>query len=113
MARSNSQINVAIALDTAPLEVMICKNGTAIETAYSLGVASTRPRASCEALVVLAVNDAITFRVSQGNAYAGGGTVANNATASTGSGGGGGPGSGGDPGGTGATGIVFIAYTPS
>ena len=50
---------------------------------------------------------------NNGNAYAGGGTVANNATASTGSGGGGGPGSGGDPGGTGATGIVFIAYTPS
>lgn len=59
-------------LDTAALEVMICKNGTAIETAYTLGVAQTRPRASCEALVVLAVNDAITFRVSQGNVYAGG-----------------------------------------
>lgn len=48
-----------------------------------------------------------------GNAYAGGGTVANNGTASTGSGGGGGPGSGGGPGGSGGSGIVFVAYTPS
>ena len=62
-------------LDNTATELMICKNGTAIETAYTLGISNIRPRASCEALVVLTVNDAITFRVSQGNVYAGGDTT--------------------------------------
>ena len=50
---------------------------------------------------------------SNGNAYGGGSTVANNASANRGGGAGGGPGSGGDPGGNGGSGIVFIAYTTS
>ena len=61
--------------DTAPIEVGIFKNGTMIESGYTLGVSGGRPRASCEALVVLAVNDAITFRVPQGNVFAGGDTT--------------------------------------
>ena len=46
-----------------------------IESSYNLGVSGARPRASVEALMVLAVNDAITFRVTQGDAYAGGDTT--------------------------------------
>ena len=61
--------------DTVPIEVGIHKNGSMIESAYTLDVSGARPRASCEALVVLAVNDAITFRVTQGNVYAGGDTT--------------------------------------
>ena len=61
--------------DTVAMELGIHKNGSMIESAYTLGVANTRPRASVEALLVLAVNDAITFRVTQGNVYAGGDTT--------------------------------------
>ena len=60
---------------TAALELGIHKNGSMIESAYTLGASGTRPRASVEALLVLAVNDAITFRVTQGNVYAGGDTT--------------------------------------
>ena len=60
---------------TAAFELGIHKNGTMIESAYTLGVSGARPRASIEALMVLAVNDAITFRVTQGDVYAGGDTT--------------------------------------
>tara|TARA_B100001939_G_C16623190_1_gene480193 strand:- start:26 stop:511 length:486 start_codon:yes stop_codon:yes gene_type:complete len=61
--------------DGAAVELGIIKNGNMIESAYSLGTTNTRPRVSVEALLVLAVNDAITFRVTQGNVYAGGDTT--------------------------------------
>ena len=60
---------------TAALELGIIKNGSMVESGYTLGVSGTRPRASVEALLVLAVNDAITFRVTQGNVFAGGDTT--------------------------------------
>lgn len=60
---------------TAPLELGIIKNGSMIESAYTLGVSGSRPRASVEALLVLAVNDAITFKITQGNVFAAGDTT--------------------------------------
>ena len=60
---------------TAAFELGIHKNGSMIESAYSVSPSGGRPRASVEALMVLAVNDAITFRVTQGDAYAGGDTT--------------------------------------
>ena len=60
---------------TAAFELGIFKNGSMIESGYTLGVSGSRPRASVEALVILAVNDAITFRLPQGNVFAGGDTT--------------------------------------
>ena len=58
--------------DNNPMELAIYVNGSVIETGYILGVTNVRPRASVDALQVLAVNDAVTFRILQGDTYAGG-----------------------------------------
>ena len=57
--------------DSNPMELAIYVNGSVIESAYILGTTNVRPRASCESLTVLAVNDAVTFRILQGDVYAG------------------------------------------
>ena len=57
--------------DANPMELAIYVNGSAIETGYILGVANCRPRVSVDSLTVLAVNDAVTFRILQGDVYAG------------------------------------------
>jgi hypothetical protein len=58
-------------LDANPLELAIYKNGAKFETAYSLARSDVRTRNSVDALMDLAVNDAITFRVLQGDTYGG------------------------------------------
>ena len=57
--------------DTNPMELAILVNGTVIETGYVLGNTNVRPRVSVDSLTVLAVNDAVTFRILQGDVYAG------------------------------------------
>ena len=57
--------------DANPMELAIYVNGSAIETGYILGVANCRPRVSVDSLTVLAVGDAVTFRILQGDTYAG------------------------------------------
>ena len=57
--------------DANPMELAIYVNGSVIETGYILGVTSCRPRVSVDSLTVLAVNDAVTFRILQGDTYAG------------------------------------------
>ena len=57
--------------DANPMELAIYLNGSAIETGYILGVANCRPRVSVDSVTVLAVNDAVTFRILQGDVYAG------------------------------------------
>jgi len=57
--------------DTNPMELAIYVNGSAIETGYVLGNTNVRPRVSVDSLTVLAVNDAVTFRILQGDVYAG------------------------------------------
>tara|TARA_B100000963_G_scaffold21019_1_gene15890 strand:- start:39 stop:524 length:486 start_codon:yes stop_codon:yes gene_type:complete len=59
-------------LDANPLELAIFKNGSQFETAYSLASSSIRTRNSCEAILLLSASDTITFRVLQGDTYAGG-----------------------------------------
>ena len=58
-------------LDSNPFELAIYKNGSKYETAYSLPTSSTRTRNSVDAIMELAVSDAITFRVLQGDVYGG------------------------------------------
>ena len=58
-------------LNANPLELAIYKNGAKFETAYSLSSSSIRTRNSVDALMDLSANDAITFRVLQGDAYGG------------------------------------------
>ena len=57
--------------DNNPMELAIYVNGSVIETGYILGVTNCRPRVSVDSLTVLAVNDAVTFRILQGDVYAG------------------------------------------
>jgi len=57
--------------DTNPMELAIYVNGSVIETGYVLGNTNVRPRVSVDSLTVLAVNDAVTFRILQGDVYAG------------------------------------------
>ena len=59
-------------LDVNPIELAIFKNGSQFETAYGLNTSSVRTRVSVEAVIALAVSDAITFRILQGDTYAGG-----------------------------------------
>ena len=59
-------------LDANPLELAIFKNGSQFETAYSLARSDVRTRNSCEAIISLSASDTITFRVLQGDTYAGG-----------------------------------------
>ncbi len=58
-------------LDSNPLELAIYKNGSKFETAYSLSSSSVRTRNSVDVVMQLSVNDAITFRILQGDAYGG------------------------------------------
>lgn len=58
--------------DNNPMELAILVNGSVIETGYILGVSNCRPRVSVDSLTVLAVSDAVTFRILQGDTYAGG-----------------------------------------
>ena len=57
--------------DGAPMELAIYLNGSVIETGYVLGNTNVRPRVSVDSLTVLAVNDVVTFRILQGDVYAG------------------------------------------
>ena len=57
--------------DSNPMELAIYVNGSVIETGYILGTTNVRPRVSVDSLTVLAVNDAVTFRILQGDVYAG------------------------------------------
>ncbi len=59
-------------LDANPIELGIFKNGSQFETAYGLSSSSIRTRVSVDVTISLAVSDAITFRVLQGDTYAGG-----------------------------------------
>ena len=59
-------------LDSNPIELGIFKNGSQFETAYGLNTSSVRTRVSVDVTISLAVSDAITFRVLQGDTYAGG-----------------------------------------
>ena len=59
-------------LNANAFELGIFKNGSQFETAYSLPRADVRTRNSCEAILLLSVSDTITFRVLQGDTYAGG-----------------------------------------
>ena len=54
-------------------ELGIFHNGSQYETAYGLSVSGTaRSRASVESIMELNLNDTITFRLLQGDVYAGG-----------------------------------------
>jgi len=57
--------------DNNPMELAIYVNGSVIETGYILGVTNCRPRVSVDSLTVLGVGDAVTFRILQGDVYAG------------------------------------------
>ena len=59
-------------LDANPIELGIFKNGSQFETAYGLSRSDVRTRVSVDVTISLAVSDAITFRVLQGDTYAGG-----------------------------------------
>ena len=56
---------------TNPMELSILVNDSVIETAYTLGVSGGRPRASAETLTVLTAGQTVTFKVTQGDVFAG------------------------------------------
>ena len=56
---------------TNPMELSILVNNSIIETAYTLGASGGRPRASAETLTVLTAGQTVTFKVTQGDVFAG------------------------------------------
>lgn len=53
-------------------QIGIAKNGTVVIVAYAYNSTATRERNSCEAILSCNVGDAITFRLIEGDVYAGG-----------------------------------------
>ena len=56
---------------TNPMELAILVNDSIIETGYALGASTGRPRVSAETLTVLTAGQTVTFKVTQGDVFAG------------------------------------------
>ena len=56
---------------TNPMELGILVNNSTIETGYALGASGGRPRVSAETLTVLTAGQTVTFKVTQGDVFAG------------------------------------------
>tara|TARA_Y100000389_G_scaffold48751_1_gene44108 strand:+ start:1737 stop:2213 length:477 start_codon:yes stop_codon:yes gene_type:complete len=61
-------------MSNSGFEIGIAKGGTVVISGYAYNSTATRERTSCEAIISCNVGDAITFRLIQGDLYAGTGT---------------------------------------
>ena len=66
----------------AAFELQIRKGSDVVLALYALGVTGARPRVSGNCIVELAVNDTVTFHLTQGNVFAGGGNSSSGVTCS-------------------------------
>jgi len=59
-------------MSNSGFQIGIAKGGSVVVIAYAYNATSTRERNSCEAILSCAAGDAITFRLIEGDVYAGG-----------------------------------------